>query len=458
MQRVSPTGGGGSSRRADTPPQATREHRSGGSGSDRAPERSAPVGAGVSCEPPPAPAVALDSSQINAPAQVRGSNESRRARWRRRHTSARFLRALMAEDPRGPFAKPVRPARCSWTLGHHVPVMYDGTRPAGYGALEKCASIWCCPHCSAVIRAGRAAEIEEAVTAHQKAGKAVVFFTGTVRHHQGDKLETTLGAVLGAWSRLRRNKGWRLMKSEFGITGYIRSIEVTGNFSDDGHGWHPHCHALIFLEKDLTDSELASLQATLFGYWSRAVVAEGGKEPNEKGLDLQKVDKDGKVLAHYLGKLQDKKKWSAGAEIARFDAKKSRGGLVPFELLDDDSDLPEWRRAELWREYYLATKGRRAITWSRGLKQMYVVPEVEDEEILAEAESSVMAWRTTSKTFRELRKVDVELLAIALESVERGDWETVQQLLPADVDFQQHGQQILWWEKKKKKLASPKAS
>ena len=384
----------------------------------------------------------LDSSQIKAPSKVRG-HIARRKRWVRRHESARILRPLATEVIGADGVEhlnPVRVARCSWTLGQTVGLMHDGSRPAGYAGLERCSSIWACPNCSAVIRAGRAAEIEEAVTAHQKTGGSVVFFTGTVRHHQGDALEDTLGQVLDAWSRLRRNKSWRVMKKRYGIAHYIRSIEVTGNFSDEGNGWHPHCHSLLFLDGDISDEQVKSLRGDLFHYWASAVEALGGKRPTEKGLDLQKCDRYGKVLARYVGKIQEKKRWSAGAELARFDAKNGRGDSIsPFELLDDDSEIAPARRGSLWREYYSATKGRRAITWSRGLKKLYSIGEKTDEEIQDAAESTTLVWRTSARVFRAVRRENVEKLAIALECAECEEWEKLGEILPADESWSVDG-------------------
>lgn len=377
----------------------------------------------------------LDSSQIKAPSKVRGGNALRRQRWKRRHTSAKMLRPLASAVPTeaGEVLRPVRVARCSWTLGQTVGLMHDGSRPAGYAGLERCSSIWSCPHCSATIRAGRAAEIEQAVTAHQATGGSVVFFTGTVRHHAGDALEDSLGYVLDSWSRLRRNKSWRTMKERYGIAHYIRSIEVTGNFSAEGHGWHPHCHVLLFLDGDVSDEQIENLRADLFHYWSNAVEKLGGKKPTEKGLDLQKCDTQGKVLARYVGKIQEKKRWTAGAELARFDAKSGRGeSISPFELLDDDSSISPGRRAVLWREYYAATKGRRAITWSRGLKKLYEIGEKSDEEIQDAAESTTLVWRTSARVFRAVRRENVEKLAIALERAEREEWARLAEILPAD--------------------------
>lgn len=379
--------------------------------------------------------VALDSSQISAPALVTGAQKLRRERWKRRSKSGKFL-APLGTEVRGHFS-PVRPARCGWTIGQSVGIMHDSSKPAGYTGLERCSSIWACPSCSAVIRTGRAREIETAVARHQAAGGSVAFFTGTQRHHRGDELSLTLDVALNAWGRILRNKTWRNMKKEFAISGYIRATEVTLNFDHDGHGWHPHIHALIFFDRELSSAELEVFRKKLFAEWTRSVAAVGGKAPTEKGLDLQTVDNEGKVLAQYIGKLQDEKnpkRWSAGAEAARFDAKNGKGvgALMPFELLDDSTPLPENQRAHLWREYYKATKGRRAITWAYGLKDRYEVAEKADEEILEEQEATTLVWRTSAETYRRLRAEEGELPAVALELAEEEKWDELAKLLPPD--------------------------
>lgn len=370
---------------------------------------------------------ALDSSQTMQPPQVR-AHSVRRERWRRRDESRKFLRPLAQSTDTG-FARPVRPARCSWTLGQSVGIMHDGSRPAGYTGLERCGSIWACPHCGAVIRAGRAQEIQHVVEAHQAGGGELLFFTGTVRHHHGDDLTLTLDAVMQAWRTLTGNRPWKRWKKDLGISGFIRSIEVTYG----EHGWHPHAHVMLFLDEENSLEQLAEFRTWLFEAWATAVEKAGGKRPTPQGLDLQKVDKKGKVLARYLSKVQDEKKWTAGAEMARSDVKSGRGSsLTPFQLLDEETPIDPDRRACLWREYYQATKGRRAITWSRGLKDRYDIGEQDDEEILDDAESTTPVWRTSAKSYRAAYKRGAVRLAIALELAEAELWTDLEKILPSD--------------------------
>nr|CDL66379.1 unnamed protein product [uncultured bacterium] len=370
---------------------------------------------------------ALDSSQIMQPQQVRAIS-LRRERWRRRQVSGKFLRPL-AQANETPYLKQVRPARCAWTLGQSVGIMHDGSRPAGYTGIERCSSIWACPHCSAVIRAGRATEIQQAVEAHQEQGGELLFFTGTLRHHQGDDLATTLDAVLEAWRKMTGNRPWKERKQRHSITGYIRSIEVTHG----ANGWHPHAHVLLFLDEKMSADELADFRSWIFNQWSNSVEKAGGKRPNEQGLDLQPVDKKGKVIARYISKIQDEKKWTAGAEMARADVKNGRGNsITPLQLLDEETEMDERTRATLWREFYSATKGRRAITWSRGLKARYEIGEQTDEDILDDAESTTIVWRTSAANYRAANKRGAVTLAIALELAEAEAWTDLEKILPTD--------------------------
>lgn len=374
----------------------------------------------------------LDISRIMPPAELKATF-LRRKRWERRSVSARFLRPLAVEQPDG-FLRPVRPARCAWSLGQSVGIMHDGgSRPAGFSGVERCGSIWSCPHCSAVIRAGRAVEIEQAVKYHQETvGGSVLFFTGTLRHHQGDKLEVTMDAILEGWRRLTAGRPWKRIKEKYQVSGYIRSIEVTLG----RHSWHPHAHVLMFLDSDISSDQLEELRPSLYDLWARSVERAGGKRPTEKGLDLQKLDKNGKLLARYLSKVQDEKKrqgWSAGAEMARSDVKTGRGNsITPHQLLDEHPDYDEEQRARLWREFYQVSKGRRAITWSRGLKSRCLIGEVTDEDILDQAESTVMVWRTPARAYRRVLRSNPVALALALELAEHEKWCDLAEILPRD--------------------------
>jgi hypothetical protein len=389
--------------------------------------------------------------------QQRTSDGLRRTRFMRRSQSSKWLIAdavdssTIEELSDGRFVdtesgevldsdwvRPPRPARCGWRIGENVSVHSDG-QFAHFSGTERCGSIHACPTCSAVIRSERAREISQAVEAHQAAGGSILFVTLTIRHDRDDPLMQSMDAVLGSWRKLLQGSAWVGSKAKQGardrycISGYIRSTEVTYGSSS----WHPHIHALFFTDNKLSDTEVAAFGDELHARWARFVHKATGKLPTrEHGTDVQRVDKDGQVLGKYLAKVQDEgksktEKWDASAELARADVKRGRGdNFVPFELLDSDHPMPLPQRRRLWVEYYEGTKGRRAITWSRGLKARYEVGEKSDDEIIEDTEAAPLVWLADGSGYDKLRRSDARLLAVVLEAAERGDLATVAMILP----------------------------
>lgn len=422
--------------------------------------RSVPKGPGArngacAARPAPGPAGADPGPPEAAPLvyrkQSRGtdSDDLRRTRFVRRAQSASWVIDSVSEAlevvneetgeismdwPRVP-----RLAKCSWRRNSDVPV-HAADGKAHYSGLERCSSIWACPVCAAVVRAERAREIEKAVTAHQAAGGSALFVTLTIRHSGEDSLAQSLDAVLTSWQKILGSRAWRGgkrqigLKEKYGVTGYIRSTEITHG----DNGWHPHIHSIILVDRDLSTAELTTLGDDIHDQWASRIEKATGKTPTrEHGIDVQKVDTKGKVLAKYLSKVQDEGKpkteaWSVSAELARSDVKNARafGSRVPFELLDSDDPMPRNRRYALWLEYVAATKGRRAITWSRGLKASFEIDDKTDEEIIEETESAPARWLAEGEGYDSLRRRDPKGLAVVLEFAEVERWDDVADLLP----------------------------
>lgn len=349
-----------------------------------------------------------------------------------------FVDSITGEVLNSDWVRPPRPARCGWRIGESVAVHSDG-QLAHFSGTERCSSIWACPVCSAVIRAERAREITQAVEAHHAGGGSILFVTLTIRHTTTDPLKQSMDAVLGAWRKLLQGSAWAGSKCKqgardrYGVQGYIRSTEVTYG----SNGWHPHIHALFFTDDRLSDTEVAAFGDELHSRWARFLKTATGKIPTrEHGTDVQRVDEDGQLLGKYLSKVQDEgksrtEKWDASAELARADVKRGRGdNFVPLELLDSDHPLPLPQRRRLWVEYYEGTRGRRAITWSRGLKERYRVSERSDQEVIEKTNSAPVQWLADGKSYDELRRSDPALLVVALEAAESGDWQFVKMLLP----------------------------
>lgn len=358
----------------------------------------------------------------------------RRTRYARRQRSSALLIGSAREDAGlSPVAaepttsadpewvRPLRPARCRWRVGAAVTVHHDEERGAHWSGVERCASIWACPVCSAVIRAERAEEIQQAarVWGEEREG-SFAFVTLTMRHGIRDPLKTTLNAALEGWRRVIRGAPWKRKIKQLGIAGVIRSVEVTWGADN---GWHPHIHALFFLDQTWTKQQADDFEGWLYERWADFVVKLGGQLPTRlRGVDVRLAGRDGTVVAQYLSKVQEKDEpaniETLGAELARFDFKQGRAGnLMPFELLDMP---PESGAGRLWVEYVKTTQGRRAITWSKNLRELLALDEERtDEEIIEDTEAAPVVLLMHGPVYDRIKN-DPATLASVLEVVELG--------------------------------------
>lgn len=264
-----------------------------------------------------------------------------------------------------------RCARTPHSLGTvELGVSENGT---GIRGVQRCASIHVCPLCQPKIRAGRAGEIREAARVWVEGGGDLLFLTATVPHDQGDDLDALWRSVSGVWSSIWRHRRWKSLCAQLGLEGYTRTIET----NHGGNGWHPHVHALLFLERPLSRREARLVRGVFSALWCEAVEREGWRRPSgQHGVRVDQVDKLD-ALAAYLGKID--------AELARADLKEGRdGSRSPLALLAAAIG-GDAQALALWTEFERASKGKLAMTWSRGLKRRLGVEEVTDQE-LAEAE------------------------------------------------------------------------
>lgn len=348
-----------------------------------------------------------------------------------------YVSASTGEVRESSWVRPPRVARCGWSLGSDVGVFADvANEVAHFSGTERCGSVWSCPSCAAVVRAERAREIEQAVSAHQASGGGVLLVTLTLRHSIEDSLKGLLDCLLGSWRKLLSGRARERLASRFGVEGYLRSVEIT--YGD--HGWHPHIHSLWFVSQPLTDDEATCFGDELHGRWARYAKAATGRMPSrEYGVDVRPVDSKGRALAAYLGKLQDegKRSWSVGAELARGDVKSARGGLVPFELLDVTSDdaggMSAALRRRLWMEFVTATKGRRAFSWSRGLKARFGVNERTDNQVLNDTErAGELVGVIPVDAYNRLLRTEPSTLSALLTLASRGQFWALQAALADD--------------------------
>lgn len=373
-------------------------------------------------------------------------DSARELRFRRRQVSSNVLvqharaEAGLLPTGREGFAKPLRPATCRHAAGAAVGVVgNDLGEQAKFTGLIHCASVWSCPVCSAVIRAGRSDEVMQACRWWEDVrGGSLLFVTFTLRHQLGDSLQRGLDAVTQAFRSVIMGAPWKRFAARHGIRHQIKAVEVTRG----ENGWHPHLHVLWFTDSPLSDVARAEARAWLSDRWRRFVVKHGGRLPSdERGVDLRDVE-GGQLVAAYIAKVQEhdrskSRTFGVGAEMTRLDLKRGRqDSLTPFELLDWDG-LDEEERAEraaLWVEWVETTRGRRALTFSRGLKEAAGIDELDDEQ-LAEADEHLDDETTVTRVTisrREWRRIqnDPGKLCRVLELAELGQWDRIAEVVP----------------------------
>ena len=228
---------------------------------------------------------------------------------------------------------------------------------AHFEGLQTCGSVWDCPCCSARISETRRGEMNGLLAWARSEGFTVQMITLTARHGRRDTLAALLDGMKRAKQRWGQHRAYKRLKAL--IVGSVTATEVTGG---GAHGWHPHFHMIVVTvgpaDLDaLRDAWLSSLR------WA-------GLDGTGAGWRVQDASAAGRYVT----------KWGAAEEMTMGDRKRGRGGRTPRQLLAASCDDGDTRAGMLWREYSAAFRGRRQLVWSRGLKALAGIGEVEDDE------------------------------------------------------------------------------
>ena len=243
-------------------------------------------------------------------------------------------------------------------------------RHAYFRGLLRCGSVWECPVCALQIRAERADELRRAV--HAWGADNVAMLSLTVRHALGHDLRATRRGLSEAFQRLIRGKPWKRFSEKFGIAHHVRAIEVTHG----AHGWHPHLHALLFLETPLSAQEHDAAIHWLRERWRNCVERAIGPNftPNDRGVDLRESKR-----ADYLAKFS--------LELVDPGTKRGRGkNRTPLQIATSAATGHRAEDAALWVAYCDGMRGAKMLTWSRGLRAAVALADEASDEQIVEGE------------------------------------------------------------------------
>lgn len=256
--------------------------------------------------------------------------------------------------------------------GSQVQIKQNDQGGTYYSGLIHCKSVWDCPHCSAVIAAGRRDEIKKALDLWISQGGKVKLVTYTVKHNKTDRLEQLQNAVNEAYRFSKSGGGYQVLKADLNIIGSIVANEI--NYSDE-FGWHYHRHEIVFFR---SGQDFKRFEDYVYSKYYKKLVDLGYS--SLPGIGVNVSDGEGN-LSNYLSK------WGLENELTN---NKESFSKTPFQLLDDISDHG------LYVEYSRVMQGKRRLTWSRGLKALFLIADLTDEELIEQAEDQDLTVKKIS--------------------------------------------------------------
>jgi hypothetical protein len=262
---------------------------------------------------------------------------------------------------------------------------------AHYGGLQVCASVWCCPVCSAKITERRRLDLSAGVGFwRSEAGGFLLLVTYTLRHNAGDSLAAVLSPLLAAFQKVHEDRWWVNFSAEHRIYGKVRALEVTHGAS----GWHPHLHCLYFIGSgDLP--AVNAFELALKARWLELLRRQGRDASWQNGVDIRMSDED---IAEYIAKYAKGPEWTIEHEMTKSPAKIGKnGGRTAFQLLKDYSEGDEMS-GRLFMQYAVNFKGKSQLHWSKGLRSLLRMDvEQSDEELAKSMEKDALLLASLSR-------------------------------------------------------------
>ena len=289
----------------------------------------------------------------------------------------------------------------------------DGNVKVGYAGLVRCGSVWACPLCSTRINATRRLEVGALVVIAQSRGYYFALQTVTLRHWNGQSLGMLFDALSNGQRSVTNATAVRRVRKELGLVGYVRALEITYG----ANGWHPHIHKLLIFDHKPTAEDLRCLQDAEYPVWVRQCAKRGLGTPIKECYDIRPVY-DVDEAAQYIVKSDDVLSVAFSQKLAEHvkqqraqavaDGKAvsisgmahemvggmwSKSGraissMTTWQLLEAFQATGDMRYLDLWLEFERASKGRRQNVWSRGLKKMFGIGEISDDEIAEREEGT----------------------------------------------------------------------
>lgn len=303
----------------------------------------------------------------------------------------------------------------------------DHTR-VGYGGIATCGSVWACPVCTAKIAARRKTEVLRTCQYAIDNGYEVSLLTLTMRHNRGQSLAELWNALSYAWAAVTSGRPWIRFRNNAGVVGFIKSTEVT--FGEQ-YGWHVHLHVLVISEQTVYrpvatrhskrrgDYAYLLPKQIIGDRWAKALGRKGIESVADRGGIDWDVARDSEAAALYVAKFGAKASPAErlSSEVTLGAHKRARKeNRTPWQILEDLVTYGLADDYEIWQEYEQTSSGRRAMTWSHGLRKWAGIGrEQTDEEIAAEEIGDVAIAAFAPDSWCKLQPQSAELLDVLQE-------------------------------------------
>lgn len=237
----------------------------------------------------------------------------------------------------------------------------------------------------------------------------IVMLTLTMRHQKARGANSKF-ALEPMW--IAAGKAFADMCNDRSFKGKIPAhIKAVENTYSEENGWHPHVHALLFVSKEYAQ-DLKTNTEPIVAAWIRAVKRKG-YDALVEGQDFRVMSEGdfedaAATMSSYVTKTG--KGWGAAMEVTGWTLKRGsagpdgekKKGITPVDMYNvlhaagaaeamkqveyKIRDLKDILPAEvvktfwLYREYEQASRGKKQMTWSLGLREAAGLRDVSDEE------------------------------------------------------------------------------
>lgn len=293
----------------------------------------------------------------------------------------------------------------------------DGASLTG---LNRCGNLHTCPVCAAKVGELRRKQLSAAMVKHVGNGGSAYLLTLTYPHEADMALIESMAKFDKARQRFQNSRQWKAFKKSGDVLGVVNSLEFTVS---QENGWHPHIHVLVFAKRkafgeDVPINTHGDLNSYLIDDLSKlwcSILFKVGLGDNSKLQDMLQHAmnvRGGEKAAEYIAKFGRDEKWGASSELARSHAKIGSAGerwgnlhFTPFQLLAWAEAGDGWS-VHRFREYAAAVEGKRALTWSPGLKKALGVEDIDEETWAATDDNpmpeQIQVGELTAQQFAEI--------------------------------------------------------